>query len=68
MVKQAQKTSTAATIRFEEQMPIRQETETIVLSPRDSLALIQMLENPPPPNEVLKQAMREYEASGIGMR
>lgn len=29
------------------------------LSERDSIALIEMLENPPAPNEALKQAMRE---------
>lgn len=35
------------------------------LSERDSIALIEMLENPPPPNEALKQAVARYKKMAV---
>ena len=35
------------------------------LSERDSIALIEMLENPPAPNEALKQAVARYKKMAV---
>jgi uncharacterized protein (DUF1778 family) len=49
-----------------EQLQIRQEIETLVLSPRASLAFVQSLEKPPRPNKALKKAMNDYKTAHIG--
>jgi uncharacterized protein (DUF1778 family) len=51
----------------------RRETEAemenlITLSPAAAADILETLENPPPPNEYLKQAMKEYRDSGITHR
>ncbi|GMO41707.1 MAG: hypothetical protein Ta2F_17680 [Termitinemataceae bacterium] len=48
-----------------ERTQTQNEIEKLILTPRASLDIAQTLENPPPPNQALIDAMNHYRSAGI---